>query len=149
MIIELAAHRILAPWFGNTLYTWTGLIGVMLIALSFGYYAGGWLADIRCDYKILANLLAVSSGAILLIPLINDLISRSLQNADVLLGPVLASILLFALPGCLLGSISPYIIRLVSLLSCDRHIGLSTGTIFMFSTLGSVVGTFGAGFFLI
>ena len=45
MIIELAAIRILAPWFGNSLYTWTGLIGVILIAMSAGYYAGGWLAD--------------------------------------------------------------------------------------------------------
>jgi spermidine synthase len=76
-------------------------------------------------------------------------VGKYLQNADSRLGPILASTLLFALPGCLLGSLSPYIIRLVSLLSSDRHIGLSTGTIFMFSTLGSVIGTFGAGFFLV
>lgn len=149
MIIELAAHRILAPWFGNSLFTWTALIGVILLALSLGYYAGGWLADLRCDYHTLSHLLAVSAGAVFLIPLGHRLVGKSLQAADTMLGPVLASTLLFAVPGCLLGSLSPYIIRLVSLLSGDRHIGLSAGTIFMFSTWGSVIGTFGAGFFLI
>jgi spermidine synthase len=149
MIMELAANRILAPCFGNTLYTWTGLIGVILIALSGGYYAGGWLADFRCDYKTLSHLLAVSAGAIFLIPLSHRLVGTYLENFDPRLGPVLASTWLFALPGFLLGSLSPYIIRMVSLLSDDRHIGLSAGTIFMFSTLGSVIGTFGAGFFLI
>jgi spermidine synthase len=149
MIIELAANRVLAPWFGNTLFTWTGLIGVILIALSLGYYAGGWLADRRCDYAVLSHLLAVSSATIFLIPLIHLSVGKYLQNADPMLGPILGSTFLFALPGCLLGSLSPYIIRLVSLLSADRHIGLSTGTIFMFSTLGSVIGTFGAGFFLV
>ncbi len=61
----------------------------------------------------------------------------------------LSTILLFALPGFFLGSVSPYIIRLVSLLSADKHIGLSAGTVYMFSTIGSVLGTFAAGFWLI
>ena len=68
---------------------------------------------------------------------------------DVILGPVIASLLMFALPGCLLGTVSPYTIRLVSLLSADKHIGVSAGTIAMVSTIGSVLGTFAAGFWLI
>ncbi len=149
MIIELAANRVLAPWFGNSLFTWTGLIGVILIAMSMGYYLGGWLADRKSDYLTLSHLLAASSVSILLIPLLQLALGNSLIDTDVMLGPVLASVLLFALPGCLLGSVSPYVIRLTSLLSSDRHIGLSAGTIFMYSTLGSVVGTFSAGFILI
>ena len=149
MIIELAANRVLAPWFGNSLFTWTGLIGVILIAMSMGYYLGGWLADRKSDYLTLSHLLAASSVSILLIPLLQLALGNSLIDADVMLGPVLASLLLFALPGCLLGSVSPYVIRMTSLLSFDRHIGLSAGTIFMYSTLGSVVGTFSAGFILI
>ena len=149
MIIELAANRVLAPWFGNSLFTWTGLIGVILIAMSIGYYLGGWLADRKSDYLTLSHLLAASSVSILLIPLLQLALGNSLVDTDVMLGPVLASVLLFALPGCLLGSVSPYVIRMTSLLSSDRHIGLSAGTIFMYSTLGSVVGTFSAGFILI
>ncbi len=149
MIIELAANRILVPWFGNTLFTWTGLIGVILIALSMGYYAGGLLADLRCNYTTLSHLLALSAGSIFLIPLCHRLVGAYFHEADAMSGPILASVLLFAVPGVLLGTLSPYIIRLVSLLSSDRHIGLSAGTIFMFSTLGSVIGTFSAGFWLI
>jgi spermidine synthase len=149
MIIEIAANRVLAPWFGNTIFTWTGLIGVILLALSVGYYVGGRLADYRCDDITLSHLLALSSMTILLIPLFHLTVGKYLQNADSILGPILASALLFALPGFLLGTLSPYIIRLVSLQSSDRHIGLSTGTIFMFSTLGGVIGTFSAGFFLV
>ncbi|MHB9072662.1 MAG: spermidine synthase [Desulfobaccales bacterium] len=149
MIIELAANRVLAPWFGNSLFTWTGLIGVILIAMSVGYYLGGWLADQKSDYLTLSHILAASSVSILLIPLLQLALGNSMTDTDVMLGPVLASVLLFALPGCLLGSVSPYVIRLTSLLSSDKHIGLSAGTIFMYSTLGSVVGTFSAGFILI
>lgn len=149
MIIELAANRVLAPWFGNSLFTWTGLIGVILIAMSMGYYLGGWLADRKSDYLTLSHLLAASSVSILLIPLLQLVLGNSLIDTDIMIGPVLASVVLFALPGCLLGSVSPYVIRLTSLLSYDRHIGLSAGTIFMYSTLGSVVGTFSAGFILI
>jgi spermidine synthase len=149
MIIELAANRVLSPWFGNSLFTWTGLIGVILIAMSGGYYLGGWLADRKSDYVTLSHLLAASSVTILLIPLLQLALGNSLTDADVMLGPVIASVLLFALPGCLLGSVSPYVIRLTSLLSADKHIGLSAGTIFMYSTLGSVAGTFCTGFILI
>ncbi len=71
------------------------------------------------------------------------------SQADLVWGPVLSSVVLFTLPGCLLGSVSPFAVRLTSLLYQDRRIGTSAGSIAMVSTLGSVLGTFGAGFFLI
>ena len=149
MVIELAAIRILAPWFGNSLYTWTGLIGVILIAMSAGYYAGGWLADKKTSYLVLSHILAAAALFILAIPLFSHVGGTPLGTYNVILGPVVASLLMFAMPGFLLGSVSPYIIRLVSLLSADKHIGLSAGTVFMVSTIGSVLGTFASGFWLI
>ena len=149
MIIELAAIRILAPWFGSSLYTWTGLIGVILTAMSAGYYAGGWLADKKTSYLVLSHILAAASLFILMIPLFSRIIGTPLAQYNVILGPMVASLLLFAVPGFLLGSVSPYIIRLVSLLSADKHIGLSAGMVYMFSTIGSVLGTFASGFWLI
>jgi predicted membrane-bound spermidine synthase len=149
MIIELSAIRVLAPWFGNSLYTWTGLIGVILTAMSAGYYAGGWLADKKTSYTVLAHILAVAALFIFAIPLLSNLLGTPLAKYNVIMGPVVASIFMFALPGCFLGSVSPYIIRLVSLLSSDKHIGLSAGTVYMVSTIGSVLGTFAAGFWLI
>jgi spermidine synthase len=149
MIIELAAIRVLAPWFGSSLYTWTGLIGVILTAMSAGYYAGGWLADKKTSYLVLANILAVAALFICAIPLCSHLLGTPLARYNVILGPVVASLLMFAVPGFLLGSVSPYIIRLVSLLSADKHIGLSAGMVYMVSTIGSVLGTFASGFWLI
>ena len=61
MIVELAGNRFLAPMFGNSLYTWTGLIGVILISISCGYYLGGYLADRRPQYVYLVHLLALSA----------------------------------------------------------------------------------------
>ena len=68
MIIELAGNRILAPWFGNSLYTWTGLIGVILVSISVGYYLGGYLADRWPRYAVLAHLLTASAVLTILIP---------------------------------------------------------------------------------
>ncbi len=149
MIIELAGNRILAPWFGNSLYTWTGLIGVILISISGGYYLGGYLADRRPDYTVLSHLLAVSAVLTILVPLLQTGLETPMGSLGVISGPVLAATLLFAVPGCLLASVSPFAIRLISLLSQDRSVGVSAGSIGMVATLGSVIGTFGSGFLLI
>ena len=149
MIIELCANRVLAPWFGNSLYTWTGLIGIILVAMSFGYYLGGWLVDRKPDFATLCQLLLASAFFTVLIPFLQQGLEDIFSQADLVWGPVLSSVILFTLPGCLLGSVSPFAIRLTSLLYQDRRIGTSAGSIGMISTLGSVLGTFGAGFFFI
>ncbi|MHB8897325.1 MAG: fused MFS/spermidine synthase [Thermoguttaceae bacterium] len=146
MIIELAGNRILAPWYGNTMYTWTGLIGVILVSISSGYYLGGALADRRPAYTVMAHLLAISAVLTLLIPLVQSALLVTLGGLDVVSGPVVATFALFALPGCLLASVSPFAVRLVSLLSDDRRVGLSAGWVGMAGTWGSVAGTFATGF---
>ncbi len=149
MIIELCANRVLAPWFGNSLYTWTGLIGIILVAMSFGYYFGGWLVDRKPDFATLCHLLLASALFTLLIPFLQGAVDDTFSQADLVWGPVLSSVILFTLPGCLLGSVSPFAVRLTSLLYRDQRIGTSAGSIAMVSTLGSVLGTFAAGFLLI
>jgi spermidine synthase len=149
MIIEIAGNRILAPWFGNSLYTWVGLIGVILFSISVGYYLGGYLADRSPRYSLLINLLSISLFTVLLIPLIQPLIERLISPMSIIYGPIIASLILLALPGCFLGSISPFAIRLISLFSNDKVIGVSAGKIGMYATLGSIVGTFLTGFILI
>ena len=149
MIIELAGNRVLAPWFGNSLYTWTGLIGVILVSISGGYYLGGYLADRRPDYVVLAHLLAASAALTVLTPALQRWLEGALGSMNLIAGPVLAALALFAAPGCLLAAVSPFSIRLISLLSGDKHVGVSAGIIGMVSTFGSVAGTFGAGFILV
>lgn len=149
MIIELAGNRVLAPWYGNTMYTWTGLIGVILVSISAGYYFGGWLADRRPRFRMIAHLLTLSAILTLLIPALQAAVVESLGGLDVVTGPVAATFVLFALPGCLLASVAPFAVRLVSLLSQDRKVGVSAGSVGMAGTLGSVVGTFATGFVLV
>jgi len=149
MVIELAGNRILAPWYGNSMYTWTGLIGVILISISGGYYLGGYLADRRGSDRTLGHLLAASAVLTLVIPTLQVACLNVLGGLNVLAGPVAATMVLFAVPGCLLAAVAPYAVRLVSLLSQDRHVGISAGSVGMAGTLGSVVGTFATGFVLV
>jgi spermidine synthase len=149
MVIELAGIRILAPWFGNSLYTWTGLIGVILVSMSCGYYIGGLIADKRPTYVLLAHLIAVAGVSTLLIPFVYPALEPKIGMEHFISGPIAASLLLFAFPGCVLAAVSPFAVKLISLLTHDQKVGVSAGYISMFSALGSVIGTFGAGFWLI
>lgn len=149
MIIEITANRILAPWFGNSIYTWSGLIGVILFSMSCGYYFGGWKADHNPSYIALSHLVLTSACLTISIPIVQSLLTYYFEKADIIHGPALASLFLFALPGFFLGAVSPFVTRLISLLSSDRQIGVSAGFVGMLSAFGSVIGTFLAGFVLI
>lgn len=149
MIVELAGNRILAPWFGNSLYTWTGLIGVILVSISAGYYLGGYLADRWPSYAVLGHLLSASAVLTLLVPSLQSSMAEPVSGLDIVWGPVVATGLLFAVPGCLMAAVSPFAIRMVSLLSDDKSIGVSAGSVGMSATLGSVAGTFATGFVLV
>lgn len=153
MIVELAASRVLSPHFGNTLYTWTALIGVIMIALAAGYYAGGRLADRRPQPMLLLHLISAAAACVLIVPALALKVTASLapegEQVDLLWGPLTAAMLLFALPGCLLGTVTPFAIKLLSLRSENERVGTSAGTVSGLSTVGSVLGTFGAGFVLI
>jgi len=149
MLMELAGNRILAPWFGNTLYTWTGLIGVVLVSLSCGYYLGGYVADRWPRPAVLAHLLAAAALLTVLVPVLQAAVAGWMRGLDAVWGPVVAAALLLAAPGCLLAAVSPFAVRLLSLRSGDRKVGVSAGAVGMAGALGSVLGTFAAGFVLI
>ncbi|MEI6093548.1 MAG: fused MFS/spermidine synthase [bacterium] len=149
MIVELAANRILSPLFGNSLFTWTALIGVILVSMSLGNYLGGKLVDKFPNRKLLKTLLFTAGLSTVMIPGLQNQINQAYINPNIIWGPISACLILFSIPGILLGSITPVVIRLVSLTSNDSKIGFSVGSISAASTLGSVVGTFVTGFVLI
>ncbi len=153
MIVELAASRVLSPYFGNTLYTWTALIGVIMVALATGYYAGGRIADRAPRLGVLLHLVAAAAAMVLAVPMLATAVTSGVapegQQPDLLWGPVWAALALFALPGCLLGTVTPFAVKLLSLRSENERVGTSSGTVSGLSTVGSVLGTFGAGFVLI
>ncbi len=149
MVIEITGIRLLAPIFGNSLYTWTALIGVVLIAFSVGGYMGGWLADKSPHMFVLGSLLAAAAVSTLLIPAIHTLLATAFRQFGLVEGPVLLSLLLFTIPGCMLGAVSPFTVRLLAKHSGDKRIGAAAGFVGMAGSLGSFIGTFATGFVLI
>ncbi|HKB80372.1 MAG TPA: fused MFS/spermidine synthase [Thermoanaerobaculia bacterium] len=151
LVIELVAARIMAPYVGVSLYTWTSIIGVILAGISIGAWAGGALADRRPRTSTLAFLFLLSGATAVFIAPLADLIGNSPaveRLAPTLLARVLfIAVSVFFVPAFLLGTISPVTVKLAL---ADLHTsGGVVGKIYAFSTLGSIVGTFATGFVLI
>ena len=149
LVIEIAGNRLLAPLLGNSVYTWTALIGVVLVAISVGGCLGGLLVDRAPRLGLLSYLLLVAAAWTLLIPWFHSLLGDLAADAGLVSGPLLAAVALFSVPACLLAAVSPFVIRLLSRSTGDHAIGLSAGLVGMLSTLGSFVGTFLTGFYLL
>ena len=149
MVIEISANRLLAPHFGNSIYTWTALIGVVLVALSGGAWLGGVMADRLGRLDLLGWLLAGSAVLTMLIPALNSAFAPSFAKGGIISGPVLISVFLFAIPAVLLGAVSPASVRFYSMANQDTQVGHAAGMISMLGSLGSFVGTFVSGFFLL
>ena len=154
MVIELAAGRVLAPHVGISLYTWTSIIGVVLAGISAGAWAGGALADRHPGPRTLGWLLLGAGLTSLAIVPVSSLLAgdegllETMRIALTLLSRVvLLSFLLFFLPSFFLGMISPVAVKL-AVRDLDSA-GRVVGKIYAFSTLGSIVGTFVTGFWLV
>lgn len=147
LVIELVAGRIMAPYVGVSLYTWTSIIGVVLAGISIGAYLGGLLADRFPRPSTLGWLLFASGiGAFSISPLTNLLGATHLQTT-LMMRILLLTTFIFFVPSCILGMISPVVVKLT--LSNLAKTGNVVGKIYAFSTLGSIIGTFATGFFLI
>jgi spermidine synthase len=148
MANELCASRLVAPYFGTSSFVWTNIIGVIMIALSTGYFVGGKLADRKPELGILLKLLMAACGFLSLLPFVVYPVVQGLSSiveslnssfSFIFFGSLMTIALLFSPPIVILGMTSPFLIRIVA--QAD-HVGVSAGRIFGISTIGSVVGTF-------
>jgi predicted membrane-bound spermidine synthase len=147
LVIELVAGRIMAPYVGVSLYTWTSIIGVVLAGISIGAYLGGLIADRHPRPSTLGWLLFLSGvGALTIAPLTN-LIGAAQFNTSLMLRILILTSAIFFVPSCILGMVSPVVVKLT--LNNLDNTGNIIGKIYAFSTLGSILGTFATGFFLI
>ncbi len=147
LVIELVAGRIMAPYVGVSLYTWTSIIGVVLAGISIGAYLGGRIADRYPRSSTLGWLLFFSGlGAFSISPLTNFVGGAQFQTS-LMSRILLITTIVFFVPSCLLGMISPVVVKLT--LNNLEKTGNVVGKIYAFSTLGSILGTFATGFFLI
>ena len=149
MIYEIIGSRIVSPFIGNSVYVWTSLIGVILASLSLGYWLGGRLADRRPDVKILASVIFLAAGLISVTILIKDIVLTAVASmpAGLEIRSLVASVFLFAPASVALGFVAPYAVKLKTVSLADS--GKTVGSLYALSTVGSIVGTFAAGFFLI
>lgn len=146
LAIELSASRLLAPYFGTSLFVWANLIGLILLYLTLGYFIGGRVADRYPSFRILYLLTSVAAILTGIIPFASkpilawSLSAFSSYSIGIFYGSLISVILLFALPMILLGCVSPYAIRLrVEQVGSSGH---TAGYLYALSTAGSILGTF-------
>ena len=143
---ELAASRLIGNVFGTSNIVWASIIGLILIYLTLGYFLGGKWADANPTPAALYRVLAWGAFTLGLVPYIAGPVLKSAANAfdflqiGILGASFVAVLILFSVPITLLGTISPFAIRL----SVDdpARAGQTSGQIYAISTLGSFIGTF-------
>ena len=149
MVLELLAGRVISRHVGQSLYTWTAIIGVVLAGLSVGNFAGGIIADRWPPRRILAALFLLSAGGALAVLALNDLAGRwSVLWDQAWPARIFWHVAItFLLPAGLLGMIGPVAARMA--VDADSRTGRAVGDVYAWGSLGAIAGTFLAGFVLI
>lgn len=152
MTVELVAGRVVAPYIGVSLYTWTGIIGACLTGMSFGHLTGGWLADRGSPRRwlpymffaaaLLTSVLFVARPAI---GALADLMGA--RHVPPLIGIFGLCTLFFGLPCFFLAAVSPLVYKLA--LHSDSKVGSTVGRLAASGVAGSIAGTYATGFWLI
>ncbi len=149
MSIELLAGRMLAPFFGSSIYVWGSIITVFMLSLSLGYLLGGRLS-LRSPSLLRFGILFLVAGSTIT-PLllgagaIMETVFAAIE--DPRYGSLVASVALFFVPTAAMGTISPYAVRL--LVDTAGHSGHVAGLLYFVSTLGSALGTLMTSFYFV
>jgi predicted membrane-bound spermidine synthase len=151
--IELSAERLIGSVFGTSNLVWASIIGLILIYLAAGYTLGGRWADRSPRFETMYSILAWGGFLAGLVPLVSRPVLRIAADAfdqlqlGILFGSFSAVLILLSVPVTLLGTISPFAIRLS--VKETRSAGRTAGDIYAVSTLGSFIGTFLPGLVMI
>lgn len=154
MILELAGVRVATPLLGSNFIIWTSTIGIIMTALSIGYYIGGKLSDKSTSASKLSLIISIAAlytlfTATTQFPFIRFFVYQT--NTNIYVTSVIVALYLFAIPSISLGIVSPYIIKLAisQRKITEENTGKLIGKFYAISTLGSIFGTFLCGFFLV
>jgi spermidine synthase len=147
MVLELVAGRILAPYVGVSLYTWTSIIGIVLAGISLGNYVGGRLADRWASLRLL-GLVFIAAGLTSLGILAVDWVGELRPDSwSIIIGIVFLAAALFLVPSAVLGAVSPIVAKLA--VRDLAETGSTVGKIYAAGSMGAIAGTFATGFVLI
>jgi hypothetical protein len=149
MVLELTASRLIAKHVGGSLYTWTSVIGVVLAGITVGNFLGGWLADRFKPEKLVSRLFILSSISCLSVLWLDQLIGTAERPADVEWPTwvFMTVAQMFFMPAMALGTISPVMASIA--LSHTKRTGITVGNVYAWGAMGSIIGTFLTGFYLI
>jgi len=143
---EIAASRLLAPYFGNSTIVWANVIGLVLASLSLGYWLGGRIADEHPSPRLLGGIVAAAAVLVAATPfLAKPFLDLTVEGLDEVstgaaIGSFFGVLILFAPPVTLLGMVAPFAIRLA--LRTVESVGAVAGRLYAVSTIGSLLGTF-------
>ncbi len=147
MVLEVLGSRLIGPVYGTSLYVWSSIIAVTLLSLSVGYWLGGRLADRRPDAATFFLLFELAAALIVLVPVVREPVFALAHPFGVRGGSLVSALLLLAPPLTVLGTLSPYAVRIAA--DMVATVGRTAGRLYAISTAGSLVGTLAAGFWLI
>lgn len=146
LILEILGTRVVAPFYGATIFVWTSLITVTMGALALGYFVGGWLADKYPRSVVLYKILFLAGLSVLLPMKIDQWVLPLTESLGLRWGPLVSTMILFFVPLGFLATTSPFIIRLLS--KSVKSSGQVAGRVFGVATIGSIAGALLAGFYL-
>ena len=147
MVLEVLGSRVIGPFFGVSLFVWTSLITVTMVALAAGYAIGGRLSDRKSSPDWLYGIILLSGILVILIPALKGPVIQICLPLGLRWGSLISAFILFGPALFLLGCVSPYIVKIAA---HEMHnIGRTVGSFYAISTVGSVAGTLLTGFVLI
>jgi predicted membrane-bound spermidine synthase len=147
MAVELMGAKLVAPFYGGSLYVWTAVLTITVLGLTVGYYAGGRLSKKRPSENILFTILGISALLVLALPLTASISIALTKGMELIVGICIACALLLLPPMLCFGMVGPLVVSLMSL-RLDS-VGKTAGTVYFTSTLGGIAATFFLGLYFI
>jgi spermidine synthase len=147
--VEMAASRVLAPYFGNSLFVWGAIIGVILAGLAVGYWLGGVAGDRFPTPLLLVGTIVAGGLVVFAVPFVDARVIEGVLRWDPgpRLDPLICALILFGPPSILLSAVGPIAVRLQA--TSVQRAGQTAGRTFAISTVGSIAGTLATAFWLI
>ncbi len=147
MSVELVGAKMVAPFYGNSLYVWAAVLGLTLGGLATGYYFGGNISEKYPHQRSLHIIVLITAILIALMPVTSQLIMTATLPLELRLGITLSCLVFLYPPLVCCGMVSPLIIRLLA--TELSLVGRAAGTVYAISTLGGIIVTFLMGFYFI
>jgi len=148
MAVELAASRLMAPYFSSSQIVYTIIIGTVMIAMALGNVYGGKTADRNPDPAVLYRRMLIAGAWIAGIPFlgryvllgITGLLVLSVNSNFLIIAAFAGCMVVFVFPLFLLGTITPSLVRYI--MENTEESGEIVGRLGAFNTIGSIIGTF-------